>query len=269
MNDPESGHLALETYRRADEVGTGGNYKGLAIHAAPEVHERIGELTVSRLRPGAKVLDLASGSGAMCLRLKDLGFSLTGCDILAEKFHLHGQVDFSTVNLNHPLPEEIVGAFDCVVATEVIEHLENPRRLLRQCFRALRPGGVLFISTPNVDSPLSKALYIRSGDFRWFDDIAYEWYGHITPIPRRVFEKALREAGFVDVRIESVAPLTFPALSWWKMRLFAWLLAKLSTEKPLEGDILIVEASRPGLEMILRGDGAEKVPGDEADCRVP
>ena len=182
----------------------------------------------------------------MCLRLKDLGFSPTGCDIVPENFRLHGRVSFSILNLNHPLPEEIVEAFDCVVATEVIEHLENPRHLLRQCFRALRPGGVLFISTPNIDSPLSKALYIRTGDFRWFGDAEYKQDGHITPIHRRVLEKALGEAGFVDVQIESVAPLVVPRFSWWKMRLLAWLVTKVSAERLLEGDILIVEARRPG-----------------------
>jgi SAM-dependent methyltransferase len=246
MNDQATGHLAVETYRRAAEVeGAIWNYKGLAIHAEPEIHERIGELAAGRLRPGAAVLDLASGSGAMCLRLKDLGFSPTGCDIVTENFRLHGKVGFLVINLNNPLPADMVEAFDCVVATEVIEHLENPRHLLRQCFRALRPGGVLFMSTPNVDSPFSKAMYVRTGDFRWFGDIDYKRYGHITPIPRFFLEKALDEAGFVDVRIESVAPLTFPRLSWWKMRLLAWFLMMLSVERPLEGDILIAEASRP------------------------
>jgi 2-polyprenyl-3-methyl-5-hydroxy-6-metoxy-1,4-benzoquinol methylase len=39
--------------------------------------------------------------------------------------------------------------FDTIVAGEIIEHLENPGRFLRNLARHLRDGGILIISTPN------------------------------------------------------------------------------------------------------------------------
>lgn len=45
-----------------------------------------------------------------------------------------------------PLESE---SFDVVIATEVIEHLDNPKITIRQMCRVLRPGGMLILSTPN------------------------------------------------------------------------------------------------------------------------
>lgn len=42
--------------------------------------------------------------------------------------------------------------FDKIIATELIEHLENPSALLKECYRVLKPGGLIFITTPNYKS---------------------------------------------------------------------------------------------------------------------
>jgi len=79
MEDAAAPHADITLYQRAgsEEVGNGPSYKGLRIHAFPEAHERVGELIRKGLAPGSMVLDMASGSGAMCLRLHDRGFSPT------------------------------------------------------------------------------------------------------------------------------------------------------------------------------------------------
>lgn len=41
------------------------------------------------------------------------------------------------------------GAFDVVVATAVIEHVARPRRFVDEVFRVLRPGGLVFVTTPS------------------------------------------------------------------------------------------------------------------------
>ncbi len=60
----------------------------------------------------------------------------------------------------------VVGSrrFDAIVAGEVLEHLENPYRFVRDCREVLRPGGCLVLSTPNPLHPpvlLCEALGIR------------------------------------------------------------------------------------------------------------
>ena len=43
------------------------------------------------------------------------------------------------------------GSFDCVVAIEVLEHVERDDVFLQEVFRVLRPGGVFYMTTPNGD----------------------------------------------------------------------------------------------------------------------
>lgn len=49
-----------------------------------------------------------------------------------------------------PLPEASV---DVIVALDVLEHLSDPLTMLNEAFRVLKPGGVLFMSTPNRFTP--------------------------------------------------------------------------------------------------------------------
>jgi 2-polyprenyl-3-methyl-5-hydroxy-6-metoxy-1,4-benzoquinol methylase len=240
-------YVAVDSYRRAaqDTKTAVWNYKGLAIHALPEIHQHVGMLVGSALPPAASVLDLAAGSGAMCARLRDLGFTPVGTDIVHDNFRLHGEIEFVGANLNEKLPPALTQRFDCVTALELIEHIENPRHLLRQCFAALKPGGMLVVSTPNLDSPLSQAQFLRTGEPRWFMDSHYKVDGHITPVPRFVLARALAEAGFCDVAFETIAPPSFAGLAWWKMRLLAAMLSLASGRSSAHGDILLATARRP------------------------
>jgi SAM-dependent methyltransferase len=244
--DASRSFVAVDSYRKAAgaEATAVWNYKGLTIHADPRLHEHVAEIVKSALPQGASVLDLAAGSGAMCLRLKDIGMRPTGTDLVPENFRLHGEVDFVTANLNDELPEALRQGFDCVIATELIEHLENPRHLIRQCHDLLKPGGLLIVSTPNTASSISLAQFVRSGEFRWFTPLQYNNDGHIMPILLPVLRYALEECGFADIRIDSIAPLKFSGLGWWKMRGLAWVLRQVIARPLLEGDFLIAQARR-------------------------
>ena len=58
-----------------------------------------------------------------------------------------------------PHPE---ATFDTVISCETIEHVPHPRRAIREMSRVLRPGGRLFLTTPNYLGPLGLyRLYLR------------------------------------------------------------------------------------------------------------
>jgi SAM-dependent methyltransferase len=72
-------------------------------------------------------------------------------------------VDFQLVNLGKDnLPWE-EGAFDIIILGEVLEHIaSHPGKILRECFRVLKPGGILIITTPNFAS-LENRIKLAAG----------------------------------------------------------------------------------------------------------
>src|SRR5689334_19215196 len=166
-----------------DDYRDGYYYGDLEIFALSGVHEQIAEYAGTFLKKGDRILDLACGSGALCLRLSDSGFDMTGCDGLSEGFRLHGRVPFVRADLNGAFADAFSERFDAISALEILEHIENPRNFIRQCRKLLKPGGKLFLTTPNIDSLMAKAIFIRTGHFPLFSEGDYRGVGHITAVP--------------------------------------------------------------------------------------
>ena len=119
-------------------------------------------------------------------------------------FPTRPRATFRSGDLNQRLPVED-GAADVVVSIETIEHLENPRALFRELVRAVRPGGLLLVTTPNQLSLLSKLSFVvkdRHGAFQ-----AVHYPAHITALP---------PVGFVEHRRGAEAgPGTHRLLGRW------------------------------------------------------
>ncbi len=218
-------------------------YKGLPIYAAPGLHEAAAAMLGTAVASDARVLEFGAGSGAMSLRLADLGFAVTASDLFAESFQ-PTQVPFVAADLNGAFAAKWPHGFDAVMALEIIEHLENPRAVLRQ-IRALLPvGGQLVLSTPNIANPVSQALFLRTGQFQWFRDIDYREQGHITPLSPSVLEQALQEAGFV-IRAERAVSNPFRRISrlGWSVRLLApWCALFGGLPAARRGEVWLVRA---------------------------
>jgi SAM-dependent methyltransferase len=98
--------------------------------------------------------------------------------------------------------------FDAVVAIEIIEHLENPFRFARECAKLLKPGGFLFLTTPNVEAILSRLIFLYTGRLNSFGEYETVRPAHITPIFKWKLDMLLDEAGF-EIVWEGYNPQVF------------------------------------------------------------
>ena len=81
------------------------------------------------------------------------------------------------VDLNADKLPYLEGRFSLVTRIETIERLEQIRLILREIFRALEPGGLTVVSTPNILNLPSRLRYLMTGFFSRF---------HPLPIHRAV-----------------------------------------------------------------------------------
>ena len=88
-----------------------------------------------------KLLDVGCGSKPYQDTYFSAATSYVGVDYASEK----SRPDIIASALSLPLDNE---SFDTVVSTELLEHVPDPLRALREMHRVLKPGGYLILSTP-------------------------------------------------------------------------------------------------------------------------
>jgi 2-polyprenyl-6-hydroxyphenyl methylase/3-demethylubiquinone-9 3-methyltransferase len=132
---------------------------------APWVEKEIRQ----RLGDEAKVLDIGCGGGFLSNHLAKSGFQVTGIDLsqeslaIAKKYDETGNAHYLQAN-GYQLPFE-AASFDVTCAMDILEHVEEPLRLIQEASRVLRPGGLFFFHTFNRNL-LSRLIVIYGVD--WF-----------------------------------------------------------------------------------------------------
>lgn len=113
-------------------------------------HEAAYEFAVP-LVAGRKVLEVGCGEGYGTALLARSARRILGIDYdrlaAAHAARVYPRARFVRANLAAlPVPN---GSVDVVVTLQVIEHVWNHGEFVRECLRALRPGGLLLVTTPN------------------------------------------------------------------------------------------------------------------------
>jgi 2-polyprenyl-3-methyl-5-hydroxy-6-metoxy-1,4-benzoquinol methylase len=166
-----------------------------------EAHRYLAAPTIKALHDfsAASVLDLGCGNGSFSARLHEEGFLVVGCDAsksgIAFARRTFPAVNFVQHDVSHPLPPTCAGPYDGVVSLEVVEHLSQPRHLVACAYHALRPGGVLVISTPFHGYWKNLALALTNQfDTHWHP---LRDFGHVKFFSRNTLLQLVTGEGFV------------------------------------------------------------------------
>jgi 2-polyprenyl-3-methyl-5-hydroxy-6-metoxy-1,4-benzoquinol methylase len=148
------------------------------------VHEKVAEFIDKKFPKNARVLVLGAGAGAFDERIIDLGYTnVTAVEFRSEIYKARGKV--LERDLNKDFSD--LGRFDCVVAIEIVEHLENHFHFIRNIENILADGGMVYMTTPNVESSLSRVKFFLNGNLDFFNKKEISTTGHINPIFKGIF----------------------------------------------------------------------------------
>ena len=164
-------------------------------------------VTYSKIKKG-KILDVGCGTGIFLKIAKDKGWKTTGVEIskyaaqtATEKFHLKvlcKELEEAKFKSNY---------FDVISGWDLIEHVENPTRLIKEIKRILKPKGYIALQTTMTDSLLfmiaDYSYRFTFGKFSILAEIAYPVH-HSNHFSRKTLKDLLQRNGFEIVVKENV-----------------------------------------------------------------
>jgi 2-polyprenyl-3-methyl-5-hydroxy-6-metoxy-1,4-benzoquinol methylase len=141
------------------------------------------------------LLEFGIGAGFFLKAAERDGWRTLGVDVM------EAGVEFARTRLGlevrlSPIEDADISleAYDVVAMFEVIEHVSNPKDVLRRAFALLRPGGCVTISTPNIESLSHRVLGSQWAVLNPFE--------HLQFFSERTLGMMLSQAGFTDVRFD-------------------------------------------------------------------
>lgn len=149
--------------------------------------------------PGNKLLDVGCGNGEFLTLARAAGWDVVGVDFdpSAVKVARSRGLDVRQGGVDVLDPEK--ETFDGVTLSHLIEHVHDPLVVLRQCHALLKPGGWLWLETPNIESP---------GHQRYRSDwLSLDPPRHLVLFARDALCQALDQAGFNSVEDQPYRPL--------------------------------------------------------------
>lgn len=148
------------------------------------------DLTRRRPFEGLALLDIGCGGGLLCEPMSRLGFRVTGVDasekgIGAARAHAEEQgldIDYRNTTAESLLAEG-AGRYDVILNMEVIEHVADPGRFLRDTVKLLKPGGLMVVATLNrTVKALGLAVVGAEYVLRWLPPGTHDWKKFLKPV---------------------------------------------------------------------------------------
>ena len=130
-------------------------FKASVVRRAQRLALPFGWQELADLPPG-RLMDVGCGSGATLNLALQLGWQAEGLEMDPEAVRAAQAAGLSVGDGGYERLSQTPLSFDCVNCSHVIEHVFDPKDLLRVVFEALKPGGTLLLATPNALSDVHR-----------------------------------------------------------------------------------------------------------------
>ena len=144
---------------------------------------------------GLRLLDIGCGGGLLAEPMARLGFAVTGIDASERNIGVasaHAAMSELEVSYRHATVEQELDrdqeGYDVVLNMEVVEHVSDPGRFLRESSRLVKPGGLMVVATLNRTlKALATAKIGAEYILGWLPRGAHDWRKFLTPEEVRLF----------------------------------------------------------------------------------
>lgn len=141
--------------------------------------EQMGHLLrkIKKINPSYRtLLDVGASTGLLVAEARRQGFAAEGIEPSTWAVSVaESQNDVRLHRGIFPHPDLRGQLFDVIAFVDVIEHVEDPVGLLRAAKEALAPGGLLVVTTPDVDSAAARLLGARWWHYRPAHVCFFDW----------------------------------------------------------------------------------------------
>ncbi|MEP7285551.1 MAG: methyltransferase domain-containing protein [Chloroflexota bacterium] len=167
------------------------------------------------------ILDCACGRGFYLKMIRTVsGCKLVGLeldeDVILKARHNVGDLPnllLTQANIyQQPYPDN---TFDAIILSEILEHVEDDVRGLREAYRMLKPGGVVAITVPNANypfwwDPINKTLETLFHTHIGKGPLAGLWANHVRLYTADQLRTAVQSAGFTVEEERAFTHYSFP-----------------------------------------------------------
>lgn len=161
------------------------------------VQTRLEEITAgfSRYRQQNRLLDIGCGAGGLLVAARKNGWEAQGLEVAEQAIGYVRKLGFEVFQGELQQAEFPAQHFDVITAAEILEHLSEPRVLVQEAARVLRPGGLFWATTPHA-----RGLSARVLGLKWRCVWPPE---HLQLFSLAGMKALLHDAGFKQVRFQT------------------------------------------------------------------
>jgi len=147
---------------------------------------------IAKLKPGGDWLDVGVGDASLLFTAEEWGYNPVGLDWRQDNVAALEKLGYEVYGC--PLDElDMPGRFNAVSMSDVLQQMPQPRMALSEVKKLLRPGGILFCTTPNMASIVWRIMDAKEENPYWGE---IEHYHNFT---RDRLYRLLEETGFRPV----------------------------------------------------------------------